>query len=97
MSAITGDVGVSPVAACSITEFSLTADSTNVFSTSPQVTGVYRWSRWAVPWTSARPRTSRASFSVKRRSPAQGASINGKLLAQTAVAIDGSAVVEHAP
>jgi len=38
-SAITGDLGVSPAAATFITGFSLTADTTNVFSTSPQVTG----------------------------------------------------------
>jgi hypothetical protein len=38
-SAVTGDLAVSPVAATFITGFSLTADSTNVFSTSPQVTG----------------------------------------------------------
>ena len=38
-SAITGDIGVSPAAATYITGFSLTADSTNVFSTSSQVTG----------------------------------------------------------
>ena len=38
-SAITGDVGVSPIDATAITGFSLTADPTNVFSTSTQVTG----------------------------------------------------------
>ena len=38
-STISGDLGVSPNAAASITGFSLTADSTNVFSTSPQVIG----------------------------------------------------------
>lgn len=38
-SAITGDIGVSPAAASSITGFSLTADATNVYATSPQVTG----------------------------------------------------------
>jgi hypothetical protein len=38
-SAITGDVGLSPAAATFITGFSLTNDSTNVFSMSPQVTG----------------------------------------------------------
>jgi hypothetical protein len=38
-SAVTGDLGVSPAAASFITGFSLTADSTNVFSTSLQVTG----------------------------------------------------------
>jgi hypothetical protein len=38
-SAITGNIGVSPAAATSITGFSLTADSTNLFSISPQVTG----------------------------------------------------------
>ena len=38
-SAITGNLGLSPGAATMITGFSLTADATNVFSTSPQVTG----------------------------------------------------------
>ena len=38
-SAVTGNLGVSPAAATYITGFSLTADATNVFSTSPQVTG----------------------------------------------------------
>lgn len=38
-SAITGNIAVSPAAASYITGFSLTADSTNVFATSPQVTG----------------------------------------------------------
>lgn len=38
-SRVTGDVGVSPAAATYITGFSLVADATNVFSTSPQVTG----------------------------------------------------------
>jgi hypothetical protein len=38
-SAVTGDVAVSPAAASYITGFSLVADATNVFATSPQVTG----------------------------------------------------------
>ena len=38
-SAITGDLGVSPAAASAITGLPLTADSTNVFSTTPEVTG----------------------------------------------------------
>jgi len=38
-SVITGDIGVSPAAATYITGFSLTADHTNEFSTSTQVTG----------------------------------------------------------
>ena len=38
-SVVTGNIGVSPVAATYITGFSLIADSTNVFSTSTQVTG----------------------------------------------------------
>jgi hypothetical protein len=38
-SAITGNLGASPAAATYITGFSLIADATNVFSTSPQVTG----------------------------------------------------------
>ena len=38
-SAVTGNIGVSPAAASYITGFSLSMDSTNVFSTSPQVVG----------------------------------------------------------
>jgi len=38
-SAITGDVGLSPAAATFVTGFSRTADATNTFSTSTQVTG----------------------------------------------------------
>jgi Ice-binding-like len=38
-SAVTGDMGISPAAASYITGFSLTADATNLFSTSTQVTG----------------------------------------------------------
>jgi hypothetical protein len=38
-SAITGDIAVSPIAATAMTGFSLSADSTNVFSTSPKLTG----------------------------------------------------------
>jgi len=38
-SAVTGDLGIYPAAASSITGFPMTADATNEFSTSPQVTG----------------------------------------------------------
>mgnify|MGYP003389885368 CR=1 FL=1 len=38
-SAVTGNLGVSPAAASFIPGVSLTADATNVFSTSTQVTG----------------------------------------------------------
>ena len=48
-SAITGNVGLSPAAATFITGFSLTADSSNVFSTSPQVTGRVYAADYAVP------------------------------------------------
>lgn len=48
-SAVTGDVGLSPAAATFLTGFSMTADSTNVFSTSPQVTGQLFASNYAVP------------------------------------------------
>jgi hypothetical protein len=48
-SAITGNIGVSPAAATYITGFSLIADSTNVFSTSPQVTGKVYAADYAVP------------------------------------------------
>jgi hypothetical protein len=48
-SAVTGNVGVSPAAATAITGFPLTPDSTNVFSTSPQVTGKLFASDFALP------------------------------------------------
>ncbi len=48
-SAVTGNLGLSPAAASFITGFSLTADHTNVFSTSPQVTGQVFASDYAVP------------------------------------------------
>jgi hypothetical protein len=48
-SAITGDIGVSPIAASAITGFSLTADATNVFATSPQITGKAYASDYAAP------------------------------------------------
>ena len=47
--AITGNLGVSPAAASFITGFSLIADSTNVFSTSPQVTGKVYAADYTVP------------------------------------------------
>ncbi len=48
-SVITGDVGVSPAAATFLTGFSLTADATNTFSTSTQVTGQLFAADMAVP------------------------------------------------
>ncbi|WP_164017616.1 ice-binding family protein [Pyxidicoccus trucidator] len=48
-SAITGNLAVSPAAASYITGFSLTSDSTNVFSTSPQVTGKVYAADYASP------------------------------------------------
>src|SRR5665648_546308 len=48
-SVITGDIGVSPIVATAITGFSLTADATNVFSTSPQVTGKVYAADYAAP------------------------------------------------
>ena len=36
---VTGNIGISPAAATFITGFSLSADATNVFSSSPQITG----------------------------------------------------------
>jgi hypothetical protein len=38
-SAITGNIGVSPIAATAMTGFSLTADVSNIFSTSTQLVG----------------------------------------------------------
>ena len=48
-SAITGNVGISPAAATYLRGFSLTAHDTNVFSTSPQVTGKIYAADYAVP------------------------------------------------
>lgn len=48
-SAITGDMGVSPISATAITGFSLTMDASNVFSTSPQVTGKVYAANYAPP------------------------------------------------
>ena len=48
-SAITGNIGISPAAASFITGFGLTADATNVFSTSPQITGQVFAADFAVP------------------------------------------------
>ena len=48
-SAITGDIGLGPAAASYSTGFSLVADSTNVFSTSPQLSGKAFAANYAVP------------------------------------------------
>jgi len=48
-SALTGNIGVSPAAATSITGFALIADSTNVFSMSTQVTGKVYAADYATP------------------------------------------------
>jgi hypothetical protein len=48
-SAITGNLGVSPIAATALTGFSLIADSTNTFSTSSQVTGKIYAADYAPP------------------------------------------------
>ena len=48
-SAITGNIGISPAAASYLTGFSETADSTNKFSTSAQVTGKLYASDYAPP------------------------------------------------
>ena len=48
-SSITGDMGVSPIAATAITGFSLVADKTNTFSTSTQVTGKIFAASYASP------------------------------------------------
>lgn len=48
-SAVTGNLGVSPAAATFITGFSLTADATNAFSSSPQVTGKIYAADYAPP------------------------------------------------
>lgn len=52
-SAITGDIAVSPIAAAAITGFSLSADASNRFSRSSQVTGRVYAADYAVPSPSA--------------------------------------------
>jgi hypothetical protein len=49
VSAVTGNMGVSPAAAASITGFALIADATNVFSTSSQVVGKVYAADYAPP------------------------------------------------
>lgn len=48
-SAVTGDLGISPAAATFITGFGLTADASNQFATSPQVTGKVYAADYAPP------------------------------------------------
>jgi hypothetical protein len=48
-SLLTGDIGVSPIGHTAITGFSLTADSSNTFATSPQVVGKVYAADYAVP------------------------------------------------
>jgi len=48
-SVITGDIAVSPIAATGMTVFSFVADSTNVFSTSEEITGKAFAADYAVP------------------------------------------------
>jgi hypothetical protein len=48
-SAITGNIGVSPIAATAITGFALVADKTNTFSRSAQVTGKIYAANYASP------------------------------------------------
>ena len=48
-SAVTGDIGVSPIDSTAITGFSLTLDASNQFATSDQVNGQARASDYAVP------------------------------------------------
>ena len=48
-STVTGDIGISPAAATYLTGFSLVADATNVFATSPQIIGRAYAAPYAVP------------------------------------------------
>jgi hypothetical protein len=52
-SAVTGNLGVSPAAATYVTGFSLTMDATNVFASSPQVTGRVYAADYASPTPSS--------------------------------------------
>ena len=59
---ITGDIGVSPIDSTAITGFSLAMDSTNTFSTSPQVTGKV----YAADYTAPTPAKMTAAISDLR-------------------------------
>lgn len=51
-SVIKGDIGTSPIGATALTGFSLSLDATNVFSTSPQITGKAYASDYTAPTAS---------------------------------------------
>jgi hypothetical protein len=95
-SAITGNLGVSPAAATYITGFSLTADPTNVFSTSPQVTG----SVYAADYTA--PTASNLTTAIGDMQLAVSglvdlgttAHIEGVILTQTSVALRTGASIK---
>ena len=81
-SAITGNIGVSPVAAPGMTGFSLVADSSNTYSTSTQITGQAYASDYTSPtpamMTSAILDMQRAYRDAKSRPLYDGANIDIK-------------------
>jgi hypothetical protein len=79
-SVITGDIAVSPIAATAMTGFSLTADSSNTFSTSTQLVGQALAADYAVPvpaaLTAAVSAMEAAYTDAAGRPNADGARIN---------------------
>ncbi|MHB8071914.1 MAG: ice-binding family protein [Candidatus Cryosericum sp.] len=89
---VTGDIGVSPAAASTITGFALIADASNVFSTSAQVTGKAYASDYAPPtpanMTTAISNMETAYTDAAGRTPGVGPFLNigaGTVAGQTLV------------
>src|SRR5450830_323503 len=79
-SSVTGDIGVSPAPAGTITGFALVADPTNVFATSSQVTGKVYAATYGLPtpanMSTAVSNMQAAYVDAATRTPATGASLN---------------------
>ncbi|MHB8107242.1 MAG: ice-binding family protein [Candidatus Cryosericum sp.] len=77
---ITGDIGVSPAAASTITGLALVASATNVFATSSQVTGKVYAATYASPtpanMSTAVSNMQAAYVDAATRTPATGAALN---------------------
>ena len=79
-SSVTGDIGVSPAAASAMTGFALVMDSSNIFSTSSQVTGKVYAADYTPPtpanMSTAVSNMEAAYTDAATLTPATGASLN---------------------
>ena len=91
---ITGDIAVSPIAATAITGFSLTADSTNVFLTTTQVTGQVKASNYAVP-TPADLTTAVSDMETAYTDAASRLNTDGAKLNLGSGLLGGSSIGDH--